>query len=97
MTKTQKTTPKAATTNSEPELPKGVKVDVCVPTLVTGFHELRRIDIDLTARQAHAMRLVFDGLQAEGETVRLTGERPMRHPSDALRWILDQIADQLAT
>jgi hypothetical protein len=67
---------------------------ISVPILVTGFPELRRIDLVLTGRQARAMRLAFDGLQAQGEQVRLIGPRDMRMPGDALRWILDEIADE---
>ena len=48
-----------------------------------------------TRRQAKALRCVFDGLQAEGEEVQLELKRPVRHIPDALRYLLDAIADAM--
>lgn len=79
----------------EMAVPRTSSIDLVVPVLDTGFPELRRIDLVLTARQSKAMRMVFDGLQANGEQIRLVGKREMRLPGDAVRWLLDQIADEV--
>ncbi|MBX3467174.1 MAG: hypothetical protein KF878_09795 [Planctomycetes bacterium] len=71
----------------------GVTIDV--PILQTDFPVLRRLDLRLTQRQATALRLVFDGLQRDGETIQLEGVRPVRAHGDAIRWLLDQVADEV--
>lgn len=78
---------------------KGIDAaEIVVPLLDMGgeVYCMRRIDIDISARQAKAMRLAFDGLQSEGETVQLPGissDRPVSRPTDAVRYMLDRIAD----
>jgi len=90
MTKPNKSAPSAPKLET-----KTGDVTIIVPVLDTGFPLLSRIDLRLSERQARALRLVFDGLQAEGEECVVTGDRsvPLRMPGDAIRFMLDQIAD----
>lgn len=69
-------------------------INLELPLLEHGGFAATRIDTRLTPRQAKAMRLVFDGLVARKEQVRLVGLSPVRQQVDALRWILDRVADQ---
>lgn len=77
----------------DPIMGKDVVVLNPIPVYDTGLPPLRRVDGQLTPRQARALRLLFDGLQREGATVRLGGVYPVRSHVDAIRWLLDQIAD----
>tara|TARA_R110002051_G_scaffold42443_1_gene87199 strand:- start:205 stop:501 length:297 start_codon:yes stop_codon:yes gene_type:complete len=56
-------------------------------------YQVRRLDATLDARQRRALRLIFDGLQLEGET--LTNGRPLTRTQDAVRWLLDKAATEL--
>lgn len=72
--------------------------EITVPMLDMGpdVYCMRRVDIDISPRQAKAMRLAFDGLQFVGGKVQLPGlstERPVSRPTDAIRYMLDRIAD----
>tara|TARA_R110002110_G_C13342617_1_gene707814 strand:- start:641 stop:937 length:297 start_codon:yes stop_codon:yes gene_type:complete len=56
-------------------------------------YQVRRLDATLDARQRRALRLIFDGLQLEGET--LSNGRPLTRTQDAVRWLLDKAATEL--
>lgn len=68
-------------------------VDMSLPVASVGPVVLRRLDLRMTDRQAQALRLLFDGLTAEGEAVRIPGNPTVSQTADALRWVLDKIAD----
>lgn len=106
-TTTEKTATKKK--NNEVAEPKAsAAVPVAVPqtqtrTLSLGVHvarhgdvKLSRIECRLTPRQSAALRLLFDGLQASKATILLGGTKPepITSQHDAIRWVLDQIADQ---
>jgi hypothetical protein len=100
---TSATTKKAATPKPVPvevKVPKTktVSVDITVPVLEHGSVLLRHMEFKLTPRQSKALRLLFDGLVAEGETMLLGGTSPEKITTqpDALRYILDKIADATA-
>ncbi len=74
-----------------------VVIGVPVADLGPDVYCMRRVDIDVSLRQAKAMRLAFDGLQLAGETVQMPGissPRPVTRPTDAIRYMLDQLADE---
>jgi hypothetical protein len=50
------------------------------------------VDVHLSVTQAAALRRVFDGLQARA--VRLENGRFVQTGADAVRWILEQVAEQ---
>lgn len=54
---------------------------------------LRRLDINITTRQAIGLRVLFDGLQFMGAEVQLTAKRPVKNLGDAVRWLLDEVAN----
>ena len=56
-------------------------------------YQVRRLDCSLDLRQRLVLRLIYDGLQLEGETLR--GGRPVVKTQDAVRWLLDQAADAI--
>lgn len=88
--------PDAPKPKPEPAKPSAVNVSVPVHDMGGEAYCMRRVDVDVSARQAKAMRLVFDGLQYTGKTVQLPGietYRPVARPTDAIRYLLDQIAD----
>jgi hypothetical protein len=64
-----------------------------------GDYQTRSIAIgDLTARQAGAYNRLWSGLVEEDACVRSgSGIRPVsnQYQHDAIRWLLDQIADEL--
>ena len=69
-------------------------VEVELPMVEHGQVILTRVECKLTQRQGRALRLLFDGLQAEGERVQLgTARDPVQQQHDGIRWVLDQIAD----
>jgi DNA-binding GntR family transcriptional regulator len=74
---------------------KTVTVDITAPVFEHGSVMLRHAEFKMTPRQSRALRLLFDGLVAEGETIRLAGPQPEKITSqhDAVRWVLDRIAD----
>jgi len=73
---------------------KTLVVEFAAPLAEHGKVVLTRVECKLTPRQGRALRLLFDGLSAEGETVRLgTKPEPVVQQYDAVRWILDKIAD----
>ena len=71
-------------------------VEMTVPVLEHGSVLLSRVEhCRLSPRQSKALRLLFDGLVAEGETIRTVGEHTEKvsGQNDAVRWLLDRIAD----
>lgn len=90
-----------ATTTMEPKeearVPKSktIEVDITLPLAEHGRVILTRIECKLTSRQGTALRYLFDGLVAEGQKIQLAGQSrdPVRLQPDALRWLLDRIAD----
>lgn len=61
---------------------------------VKGMRAPRTLRIPLlTHRQGLALRCLMDALDSEGELVRLNRMRPVKCHTDAVRWILDLIAD----
>ena len=56
-------------------------------------YQVRRLDCALDRRQRLALRLIYDGLQLEGET--LAGGGPIVKTQDAIRWLLDQAANSI--
>lgn len=70
-------------------------LDLRVPFKTEGTFPIRsNFAITLTPRQAKTLRGLFDALITEGETIKLTAERPVRMHEDAIRWLLDRIADE---
>lgn len=80
-------------TKTKTETPQGVSLHI--PTHITGYPTLQRLDGRLTLRQARALRAIFDGLQRDGAEVQLTGRYLVRNHIDAIRWILDRVAESL--
>ena len=79
---------------SEPEvesLTRRVAFEVPIAHEAEGY-ATRRLDCSLSPRERGALRLLFEGLTLEGETVR---GRPINRTQDAIRWLLGALADQL--
>ena len=72
-------------------------VELAVPVLEHGTALISRLDFRITPRQSKALRLLFDGLVAEGETIELGGMFPVSSQADGLRWVLDQVAEAAST
>jgi len=70
--------------------PSSLNVDL--PVLKHSNLYLTRVDMRITPKQGIALRRLFDGLQANGETVDLVSTVPVSSQADALRWVLDKIA-----
>lgn len=78
------------------EKSKTVVVEITAPVVEHGKVFLSRVECKLTPRQARALRLLFDGLAANGERVQLGNVRdPVQQQHDGIRWVLDQIADSV--
>lgn len=91
MTKTKKKPEEAQVPKS-----KSKAVEVTVPLLEHGVVLLSRVEhCRLSPRQSKALRLLFDGLVAEGESICTVGEHmeKVTGQNDAVRWLLDQLAD----
>ena len=74
--------------------PKKPQIKLVVPTArETQGYQVRRLDCSLDARQRQALRIIYDGLLVEGET--LAGGKRIDRTQDAVRWLLDQAADAL--
>ena len=71
------------------------EVELNVPVLDHGTVLMKHVDFRMTVRQSRALRRLFDGLVAEGQTILLGGVTPEKIVAqyDALRWVLDKIAD----
>lgn len=69
--------------------------DLAVPVRdISNMPSLSRFELRLTGKQARAMRRLFDGLVSAGETVDLDRtQRPVTKIPDALRWLLDRVAE----
>jgi hypothetical protein len=98
MTKIKTNTTKATAEAKPPaaQFPDQITVTIDVPTWDTGLPVLSRLDGKLTQRQARALRAIFDGLCRDGETVQLGAEHPVKAHMDAVRWLLDRVADEIA-
>lgn len=67
------------------------------PAYPTGGAQSRRIDhvdVHLTQRQSEALCQLFSGIDKVPH-LRLANGRPLYYQVDAVRWLLDQIAEQL--
>lgn len=89
---------KKAESTGEVAVPKSKTkaVEFTVPIIEHGSVLLSRVEhCRLSPRQSKALRLVFDGLVAEAESIRTVGEHreKVTGQNDAVRWMLDQIAD----
>lgn len=78
--------------------PQHAEAEILVPLLDMGekVYFAESVEIGITRRQAKAMLLAYDGLRADGAVVRhrnMSSARPISHPSDVIRYLLDQIAD----
>lgn len=92
MSKTKK---RATTENLDTRaIPIG-EVLLAIPTMKTEHFCPHRMHIMLTAKQRAGLRNVFDGLQDCGAT--LEGGRKVQKPQDAIRWVLEQIAEESAS
>ncbi len=89
-TKATKTKPKAKAVEFRTDVAL-----VEVPVLETNFPCPARVDVELTRRQAKAMRFVFDGLQHKQAKVMTSHKRPVKHHADVLRYMLDMVADEI--
>lgn len=72
-------------------------VDLSAPVVQTAAVRIQHLNFRVTARQSVALRMLFDGLVAEGARVNLASSEPVERQHDALRWILDRVADQVVT
>lgn len=72
---------------------KAVDVEIDVPTLDTGFYQMRRVELNLDRDQRSTLRKVFDGLQYSGAM--LASGKGVRTQQDAVRWMLEQVHDGL--
>ena len=68
-------------------------LEVVVPILEHGSALIERMDFRLNPRQSAALRRLYDGLVSEGEQVDVVMSEPVATQYDALRWLLDRIAD----
>ncbi len=75
--------PEALTARIRLEMPVGK---------VSDAYATRRLDCSLRPGERNALRLLFEGLTLEGETVR---GRPINRTQDAIRWLLGALADRL--
>lgn len=95
---TTTTKPKAKTTEVKVPKSKTIAVELTCPVLEHGNVFLSRVEhCRLTPRQSRALRHLFDGLVAEGATIKLAGPHPEKvtAQNDAVRWLLDQVADAI--
>src|SRR5690606_21257150 len=71
-------------------------ISATLPVANVGRVPCVRLDTRLTPRQQVALRRLYDGLQADDAQVNAGGCMvPVRNQADAVRWVLDQIADAL--
>lgn len=77
---------------AEAALTKRIEISAPYAGEANGY-QVRRLDAMLDPRQRKALRLIFDGLQLEGET--LANGRPLTRTQDAVRWMLDKAAEAL--
>lgn len=72
-------------------------VSLTLPVANVGRVPCARLDTRLTPRQQTALRRLFDGLQVDDAQMHLGvvggGMSPVRTQGDAVRWLLDQVAD----
>jgi hypothetical protein len=71
----------------------GVEIYVPIGAPVVGGYRSNHVDVQLSTRQTTALHHVLAGLDAAGE--RLDDGRRVHHKVDAVRWVFDQVADQL--
>jgi hypothetical protein len=74
---------------AEPEA-KGLAIPPLPKGEIRG-HVVRRVRVDLTARQARTLKRLYIALDLE--TAVLASGRPVKRTEDAIRWFLDSIAD----
>jgi len=67
------------------------EAQVSLPYLATGNRLRRSFEVSLTVHQAFGLRMVFDGLQFAD--VELRSGKAVRNQQDALRYILEEIAE----
>lgn len=79
----------ARKTAKHDELTVIIEIPVAVPT--DSAYRTRQIHAKLTQRQADAARVLFDGLYAQDAT--LANGHHVDTPADAIKWLLEQIAD----
>ncbi len=66
---------------------------ISVPTYESGLYRHRRLELRLNKRESITLRSIFDGLNDSAE--RLPKNKPIRNQQDALRWVLNKIADEM--
>lgn len=96
LTNTKPTATKKRPEEAQVPKSKTKAVEMTVPVLEHGSVLLSRVEhCRLSPRQSKALRLLYDGLVAEGESIRTVGEHQEKvtGQNDGVRWLLDQIAD----
>lgn len=89
-------TKKRATTESldTREVPIG-EVLLAIPTMKTDHFCPHRMHMLLSLKQQRGLRAVFDGLM--DCSAELEGGRKVQKPQDAIRWMLEQVAEESAS
>ena len=77
----------------QPKVIKGSYVDLSLPTMDSGYYQVRRLQTYLGPRQRKALRCIYDGLQYNDD--RLKNDKPVKTQHDVVRWMLDKVADEL--
>jgi len=66
-----------------------------IPTKQTDGYQTDSVFLRrLTRDQKRGLSLLFHGTHSSGKT--LTNQRPVKHPVDAMRWLLEQINNSVA-
>ncbi|MCC7085883.1 MAG: hypothetical protein IT427_12850 [Pirellulales bacterium] len=79
-----------------PPIPTKTTVTVPLAEVPAACHISRRVDVaHLTRRQAETLKRVQRSLEDSGGV--MANGRPVRRCSDAIKWLIDQIADANAS
>ena len=81
---------KKKTNNQKPKA-GGVELSLPVEGPDDGAYVSNHVEVQLTGRQAVAMRMLLDGLHAAGAT--FDGGRYVKNPPDVVRYVLSNVAD----
>lgn len=72
----------------------GVIIEIPVRPFDPNIYRTNQLHLRLTQRQADAMRVIFDGLH--DAKAKLESGKHVDSPADAVKWILEKVADELS-
>lgn len=76
------------------EVISSVLIEIPVMPFDASKYRTNQLHLRLTQRQADAMRVIFDGLHEAKR--KLDSGKHVDSPADAVKWILERIADEIS-